>query len=468
MNFLDRVIAAISPAAGLARARSRMALDLAQRGYDGAKIDRRFQNLFSGERTADQDVIADLPTLRARKRELRRNNGWVRNAERRIVAKTVGCGIVGTLNVEGSPARKGAAQKRWDKWADGPVEYGGKRNLYALQRLWFDTIVQSGAVIRRTVITRDGVRFATYEPDHLDRTKDRQRAPGLNRITHGLEFNAIGDFLGAWLIVDPEQYRYESEFVPASQLAIGQDLERAGQSLGVPWGSASIQRVYDVTGYEDAHLLRNKLANCFTAAIHGSDSIARDLGDKLSPGAINILGPNEEITFAAPPDPNDLPPYVRHQLAAIAADYGISYESMSGDYSQVNFSSGRMGGIAENQNVKVWRWQMFIPQLLDTAFAEWLKFEPDTATVEWSPERSVIQDPNTEIPNAIRSIRAGLTTLPEWLRQNGEDPAKVMQEIQDSNKELDRLELVLDCDPRKVSNGGQFQVQPQQGGAPNA
>lgn len=470
MSVIDRLIEAISPVRAIHRARARAHLEMIKRaGYTGAKNDRRFTGLFSGERTADQDTIEDLPTLRGRMRELARNNAWVRNATRRIVARTVGCGITG--KVIGTDARSKRLQANWKAWAEGPVEHNGKRNLYAMQRLWLRTVIESGEVIRRAIITRNGLRFVTYEPDHLDRTKDRDASGGQTRITHGKEFTAAGEFLGAWIIPEPNSYLRtlvsESVYVPAAELDICHDLERVAQSMGVPWGSASIQRIYDMQGFEDAHLFRNKLANCMAAFIHGTSETAREITDKISPGAIQILKGDEEVTFSSPPDPNDLPPYMRYQQSAVAADFGISYEGISGDYSQVNFSSGRMGGITENQNVHVWRWQMFIPQLLDTAFARWMSFQPGTAVIEWSPEAVPLQDPSREIPTAITAIRGGLTSLPAWLRENGQDPELAMQQIKESNDLLDRLGLVLDCDPRRVTNGGQFQVPPNAGGQPN-
>ena len=66
-------------------------------------------------------------------------------------------------------------------------------------------------------------------------------------------------------------------------------------------------------------------------------------------------------------------------------------------------------------------------------------------------------DPASEINSTITAIRGGLTTLSEAIRQNGYDPAEVLAERAQDDKELDRLGLVLDTDPRIVNKSGMTQ-----------
>jgi capsid protein len=66
--------------------------------------------------------------------------------------------------------------------------------------------------------------------------------------------------------------------------------------------------------------------------------------------------------------------------------------------------------------------------------------------------------------NVIR-IRSGQATVSEVIREQGHDPEAHLAELADDFKRLDKLGLVLDCDPRKVSQTGQAQ---QNGGAPQS
>ena len=70
-------------------------------------------------------------------------------------------------------------------------------------------------------------------------------------------------------------------------------------------------------------------------------------------------------------------------------------------------------------------------------------------------------DPKAETENVKERIRNGLTTWPDALRELGvTDPDSHAAEIAKSNKMLDKLDLILDCDPRKSAAPGAG-IQPQ-------
>ena len=48
----------------------------------------------------------------------------------------------------------------------------------------------------------------------------------------------------------------------------------------------------------------------------------------------------------------------------------------------------------------------------------------------------------------VKAIRAGIDSLPDAVRANGQDFQIQMEEIKESNKILDKLDLKLDTDPR--------------------
>jgi capsid protein len=54
----------------------------------------------------------------------------------------------------------------------------------------------------------------------------------------------------------------------------------------------------------------------------------------------------------------------------------------------------------------------------------------------------------------LKRIRTGTLTLSEAIAQNGYDPEKQLQEIKRMNDLLDELQIILDCDPRKVNDKG--------------
>ena len=55
-------------------------------------------------------------------------------------------------------------------------------------------------------------------------------------------------------------------------------------------------------------------------------------------------------------------------------------------------------------------------------------------------------------------IRSGLSTPSEELQRLGKVPARHWQQLADDWAEIDRLGLVMDSDPRRLSQQGQVQV----------
>ena len=75
-SLLDRLVAAVSPQAGIERLKARALYTYLSGGYTGARTDRRATKDWNpAAQGADADTIGDLPTLRARSADLIRNNG---------------------------------------------------------------------------------------------------------------------------------------------------------------------------------------------------------------------------------------------------------------------------------------------------------------------------------------------------------------------------------------------------------
>ena len=74
----------------------------------------------------------------------------------------------------------------------------------------------------------------------------------------------------------------------------------------------------------------------------------------LEPGAIEVLAPGETFAGFAPTRPNQgFDPFVRMMLRGVAASLGLSYESLSRDYSNTSYSSARTSLIEERDNYRL-------------------------------------------------------------------------------------------------------------------
>jgi capsid protein len=85
-----------------------------------------------------------------------------------------------------------------------------------------------------------------------------------------------------------------------------------------------------------------------------------------------------------------------------------------------------------------------------------------TAPVRWIPQPVPELDRRMEVESLVSQIRGGLLSRSEAIAQTGADPEALDEEIARDNARADRLGLIFDTDPRKVTQQGLEQVQPKQ------
>lgn len=464
MNLLDRAIAWADPARGLRRARARLQIG-AVRKYEGASVGRRLDNWLTSGTSANAEISTSLSHLRNRHRALVRDNPWAARAVQAIVSNTVGYGFTAKVN---GPKKAADTFRKW--WGSRDCDATGRHNGSGLEALIMRTIAESGECLIRRTVNRSlafPLQITVLEGDHLDHSKT-DLLPGGGRIMQGVEMDAAGRRVAYWLMRDhpgdPLTHDIASERVPASEIAHVFRVDRPGQVRGVPWGASTIITLRDLDDYEDAYLLRQKLANCQVgvifdseASIANADAIAagEPLAEAMEPGRYEFLPPGKDIRFNTPPGAGDYGPFVKDCLLRVAAGYGITFQALTGDLSSVNFSSGRMGWIEFGRNIDAWRWQMLVPQGLDV-IAGWfgdmaqmvLSIRADNISVRWDPPRREMINPKQDAEAMNILVRNGFTSWPQALRELGEDPEATLDEIADWQKRVDKLGIKLDCDPR--------------------
>lgn len=467
MNFLDKAIAYINPAAGVKRAAQRAAIENI-RSFEAASKSRRTENWRATGADANAELTASLSVLRNRSREQVRNNVYARRTVQAITTNTIGTGIRPTP-MEVSRTGEKRIMTLWKSWAGKKrCDFDGNLSFYGIQKLVMRTLVTSGECLvlkRRSNDKTLPLKLQVLEPDFIDTHKSFINKDDGSFVIHGIQFNKDGQKQGYWLYQEhPGSMRVRSltsRFVKADDVAHIFAVERPGQVRGVPWLSASMIRMKDFDEYEDAELLRQKIAACFTVFVQDSNPDAvtgntdeADLASRVEPGIIEILPPGKTVSFAQPPLTNGYESYSRKILQGIAAGTGITYESMTGDLSNVNFSSGRMGWIEFQRNIQDWQEDIIIPMLCETVW-EWFL---DAATIvgkikgdieaSWTPPRREMIDPKKEAEALALQVRNGFMSYQEALRQLGYDPEDTLDEIAAFNSMVDEKGITLDCDPR--------------------
>ncbi len=446
------------------------------RKYDAASQSTRTSNWLT--QSSDANVAINRPDIiRNRARDLIRNNPWAAKGVSVIVNNVIGHGIRPQFM---SPRRADVrrAEQLWKAWADTTqCDVNGLTNFYGLQQVAMRAVVESGeCIIRfRARQARDNLavpfQLQVLEPDYLYEYNDGKLDNG-GYVNRGIEYDAIGRRVAYYLYkAHPgaslgRGFSFNNEYsrVPADEVIHLFRIDRPGQERGVSWLSAVIIRLRELDIFEDAYLNRQKLANLFAAFVstdnpEDTEEEFTDMSELLS-GAMYLMKHGRSVDFSNPPKADDYGPYTLANLKAVAAGLGITYESLTGDLSEVNFSSARMGWQEFGRSIDSWRWQLFIPRFC-TRVTDWFSLLAglDGLSSDWTPPARMMVDPARELKPVVESVRAGLTSLPEALRERGYNPEQVLREIAANNALLDQLGLVLDTDPRNTTQGGQQQPQ---------
>ncbi len=485
LNWWDRFLGALSPAWGLNRAKARAKTSLALRSFDATGGGRRTTGWRHPSTDANTANAPSLQKLRDLSRDLRRNNGWAKRGIQIIPNNTVGWGI--TAKATGAPTVETQAQALWKLWSENPAcDYDGRMTFNGLQSLVMATIVESGEclVLNESAAPSDGLpvplRIRVLEPDFLDVNKQGTLKDG-GQIIQGIEFDKRGRRVAYWIYAQHPgstglgafSMSFVSNRVPAADVLHIYQVDRPGQMRGVPWLASAIAKLNDFDDYDDALLMQAKVAACFGAIVTDAEGDRKALGEEdsddenlesLEPGQIQYASPGQDVKFAQPPSTSDHGGFSETQLRRIAASLGVTYEDLTMDYSKVNFSSARMARLSHWQNVHDWRWNMLIPQFCNGVWGWFMQLAagmnnwPETPSALWSPPPMPMISPEKEGLAYQRLVRNGVMTLPQVIREQGEDPETHLAEIAASNAELDRLGITLDSDPRKTTVAGMAQA----------
>lgn len=472
MNALDRLIGVFAPSVALRRIGARAALQRAAsrdgfvRAYEGAKTGRRTGGWITGSTSADAEVGGSAVKLRDRARALCRDNPYASRARDVFVANVVGTGI--TVKAED-------ARHAWARWVN-ECDADGLLDFYGLQALVMRCLFESGECLIRYRERRpeDGLivplQLQVLEPDYLDTGKTGPLKGG-GWMVSGVEYDAIGRRAAYWLFNQHpgdtinRGVGLESKRVPAEQVLHIFERQRPGQTRGVPRMASILLKMRDLDDYEEAELVRKGIESCFSAIVttedtavgltEGTTDAAGNRIESLGAGLIQYLKPGQDVRFGAPASNGDYGAYTKTQLRAIASGIGITYEQMTGDLTEVNYSSIRAGLVEFYKTVDMLQWHVLVPMMLqpiwsrwaDTAFAVKAVAKRPPARPTWTPPRRQWVDPAKEVNAARDEISANLTSVSETIRARGNDPDRVFEEIAAERKLMAALGITSDLLP---------------------
>lgn len=499
LNWFDRFVGFFSPRALLLRKKAKLYNNWLARKYEGADSGRRTDGWNTGSFSANAEISTSLIRLRDRSRDLVRNNPYAARGIQAIANNVVGRGIKTQIKAD-TRAEVSKKEKQWNNiwrtWAETTAcDYDGVHTLAGIQRLIMRATPESGEVLirrrrvgERRVIGLDGkpvdlppFQLQVLEADFLSVSERSSILPNGNQVIQGVEVDSNGRRVAYHLYKSHPgsndlvfASRFQTIRVPAEEILHVHRVDRPGQLRGVPWLAPVMLRLRDFDLYEDAQLKRQQCAAMFTAFIHDIEGLDEDvevkdekiLGDKMEPGTMEILPPGKEITLANPPGAENYKEYTSVVLRSIATGLGITYETLVGDLSDVNFSSARMGWLEMQRNIETWRDNMLIAQFLRPTFGWFLEgmelMGQSSSNIRgvFTPPRREMIDPVAETNAMKAAVRAGFKSHPQAVQELGNDPDHHYMEIEENNKMLDQKQIILDTDPRKVNTSGSINQKP--------
>lgn len=458
MNIIDRVVHTFSPERGLRRVKARAAANVVM-NYDAASRGRRTAGWKAPATAADAAAGASRSRLRQLSRDMIRNRPYAARAQAVVTGNVVGAGITPSVMMPqgtNDPESAKAALVFLKKHLMTPaIDAYGVQSLPGLQTQVMNTVFADGEVLVRL-----RMRNRIYNPelplmfqvqllegDYLDETITSY---GQNEVIEGIEYGPTGR-IEAYHLYDrhPGDVRWwskralTSSRIPAGQMLHIRRADRPGQMRGVPWLAPVMMTMGEISDYQEAQILKQRIAALMAYFIQSDEDAQVDPNsrsiEEIEPGAIVQLKPGQQVTPTQPPTVEGYGEFMRQAIWTIAMGIGITGESLSGDLRGVNFSSGRMGRMEMDRFVQIWQQQLVVAQFCDGigrwALETWrmqaagdrnLPTMPES--IGWTAPRRPLIDPSKEIKAAKDEVDAGFTSRQRKQRELGYDPDTIAEE----------------------------------------
>jgi len=477
------------------------------RAYQGARVSRLTADWVTSGTSADSEIKSSFKALRNRARQLCRDNDYARQALRSIQNNVIGHGIKHQSQVRMQrggrldQAINGQIHEAWEKWMHkSRCDVSGLLGFHDMERLLCRSLAESGEVFVRMIRKPFGgsrVPFAlqVLESDYLIDDDIPQAAEG-NTVRMGIEVDGY---------LRPQAYHFYANHpgdtyagnprtngrrirVPADEVIHLFLPERPSQTRGVTWFASALMRLHMLQGYEEAEVVRARASSALMGFIQspegeliGDEIYEGERVSEFSPGVFKYLAPGESVTV---PDLNapdgQLEPFTRSMLRAVAAGVGVSFESISKNFSESNYSSSRLSLLEERDTYKVLQ-RFFIENFHQIVYENWLDMavlsgelnlpayetNPDRYRASrWIPRSWEWVDPQREVNAYKDAVRCGFKTLGQVISEQGGDLDDVLIARQAELAMLDEMDIVLDTDPSEVNAGGGSQPAVTMGGEP--
>jgi lambda family phage portal protein len=377
-----------------------------QRGvrmYEAARRNRLLHDFVAPTSSADAELRVSLRILRDRACQLCRDNPYARQAKR-----TTQINVVGPrgIQMQGLIMKAGGKEKdehrnrmledAWRRWCRADTcDVAGRLSFQGFEMMIAGAFPESGECLVRIVRQPMGqgrvpISLELIEAHQLDEDKSGVSDRPGHEWRLGVELNQWGRPTRYAILtrhpgdvelgLNKREQRLKHELLPAEDMIHIFMPERIGQNRGVPWLTPVITTVHNLAEYEKAHWTRKRVQAASLGWIQTPEGelIGDDVENdqrllNTEPGSWNYLDPGQ--TPIAPdfgPDDQQYDNVVRNLSRRFAAGFGCSYETLSRDFSQTNYSSSRLSILEDRDHWRVVQ-SVMIQYFHQRVFEEWLR-----------------------------------------------------------------------------------------------
>ncbi len=353
--------------------------------FKGASSVRRAGALWSAANgSADADFLPSQETLRARSRQLCRNNPLAAGAINTLVSNVIGTGLRLCPEVDrdalGMGDEEAEALERqllriWTGWSEScEADLNRIQWFSQLQGLAYRSTKESGdCLVLAPLVNRPGATLQTrVQIVEADRICNPNFQATSERLAGGVELDEYGAPVayhvlkghpGDWFGLRGVASQRVRAFGSASgrrNAWLVYNRTRPGQHRGVPYLAGVLEQLKQLERYTDAELHAAVISGAFTVFVKTQDgqglaplaslpftdtttatSATSQSDIALDYGAIVDLAPGEDVEFANPGRPNTaFGDFVKAMAKQVGAGIGMGYELLTRSF-EVSYSAAR-------------------------------------------------------------------------------------------------------------------------------
>lgn len=486
LNWLERSIATVSPQ----WAYKRMAWRSAVSAFDSGNTGRLNRNWNPGSEGFDNISQGERTRIRYRAQDLERNSDIAGAILSALERNVVGSGMMLQAKIPHTkPGNQNgemnqAIEALWEEFCKAEnIDITGTQSLDEIEETLLRRYFVDGGILVVKVYTKDDkfpFKIQVRSVDDLNTLNTIVPGENGNRIVEGVELDKYNK---------PIAYHFkkldgqsllpgESVRIEAKDVIFLFKKNSPKQVREISQLATALPRIKDANQFIEAVSIKERVLACLSVFIKrdtpsgggpgrgigqvGSGDRKDYSGMTLSPGMIGELNPGDDVQTVIPAgQASNTKEFITTLVRLSSAGIGLSYEAVSRDLSQVNYSSARQGLIEDRKLYKKLQ-KMLIKKVLTPIYLEFLdamhltgqldlpnyfKSRKEYGTHVWIPPGYNWIDPGKEVNANKAALESNQDTLARICAERGEDWRDVVKQRVAELKYLNEL--------LKEDNGGE-------------